>query len=439
MRQRKRNVQTARAVAATAITRLVRIYPDLQPAEPQTTGLKERDARLAIAIYRATVRRWLTVTWLLNRQMPRGIRKAEPALQGLLMTGAAQLLFMDRLPAHAVVDESVELAKRLVRPSAGAVVNAILRRVAELIELRDPDGGFAPAPHRLPWNSGFVQLREAVLPALKTREDYWSVVTSHPRTLVRRWLELFGQERAVELLLHSLQEAPTIVHAPAGLPSGAPVEPHEQGSFYVWRGEPGGLSGLLEEHGAWVQDPASHRVIAATAGLRPARIVDLCAGRGTKTLQLSRLHPASQILASDPDPHRFADLAGRFAGSSSVAAIPDGDVNARAGDADLVVLDVPCSNTGVLARRLEARYRYREESLASLAALQQAIFDRAARLLKAGGTMLYATCSIDPAENQEQARYAAERHGLSLRREDLLLPSGRGPTYHDGGYYALLS
>lgn len=446
MKQRKGRAATARGRAATAIARLVRMYPDLQPIEPDTTGLDQRDARLAVAIYRATVRRWLTLVWLLNRQMPkpRRLEKAEPLLQGLLLTGAAQLLFMDRLPAHAVVDESVDLAKRLLRPAAGAVVNAVLRKLAELIESRDPTGGFTPAPHRLPWHpgGGQIQLRQAVLPALKTREDYWSVATSHPRQLVRRWLELFGEARAAELLMHSLKEAPTIICASGGLPTGEPVKPHERDGFYLWRGESGDLARFLEKHQAWVQDPASHRVIAATADLRPARIIDLCAGRGTKTLQLARLHPAAAILASDPDPVRFADLSARFAGSPNVTVVPDVELEQHApvaGAADLIVLDVPCSNTGVLARRLEARYRYGRESIESLVDLQRSILDRAARLLRPGGRILYATCSIDPAENGEQAGYLAEHHPLALRHEELLLPGGEGPTYHDGGYYALLS
>src|SRR5687767_7533719 len=127
---------TARGRAASAVARHVRAYPELAPGEPDIHGLDERDARLAVAIYRATVRRWLSLAWLLDRHLPHRLTKLDIPLQAVLLTGAAQLLFMERLPAHAVVSESVELAKRFVRPAAGAVVNAVLRKVADLIESR---------------------------------------------------------------------------------------------------------------------------------------------------------------------------------------------------------------------------------------------------------------------------------------------------------------
>jgi 16S rRNA (cytosine967-C5)-methyltransferase len=434
--QRSRKTDSARGRAAQSVARLVRAYPDLHTAEPPVAGLDERDARLALAIYRSTVRRWLTLRWLLGRFLRHGIDKVEPAVQAVLMTGAAQTLFMDRIAAHAAVDESVELVKKWIRPAAGSLVNAVLRKIAALPESREPQVGYFPAPHRLPWQGGWLQLREPLLPPVKTLEEHLAVATSHPRPLVRAWLDRFGEPRAVDLLLHSLQEAPTIICAPGGLPGNPTVEPHEQPGFYVWRGESGELAALLDAAGAWVQDPATHRAVAATAGCRPQRIIDYCAGRGTKTLQLHRLHPAASILASDPDPDRYEELRRRFAGMPAVTILPHEQIHAH--QADLVVLDVPCSNSGVLARRLEARYRYSAESVASVVALQREIFEGARPLLAPGGAILYITCSIELAENEEQVRSLSEAHKMAIEEQDLMLPGGRSATYHDGGYYAIL-
>jgi 16S rRNA (cytosine967-C5)-methyltransferase len=106
--------------------------------------------------------------------------------------------------------------------------------------------------------------------------------------------------------------------------------------------------------------------------------------------------------------------------------------------ADLVLLDVPCSNTGVLARRPEARYRYSKEAIASVVRLQREIITVGAKLLKPGGHLLYSTCSLDERENQAQSRWIADEFDATLVKGSLTLPAGRDTSYHDGSYSALL-
>jgi 16S rRNA (cytosine967-C5)-methyltransferase len=105
---------------------------------------------------------------------------------------------------------------------------------------------------------------------------------------------------------------------------------------------------------------------------------------------------------------------------------------------DLLVLDVPCSNTGVLARRPEARYRFGRRSLESLVELQRQIMRAAMSLAASGGRVLYSTCSMLDEENQQQAVWLAKQWRGRIVAEHLELPSGIGPAYHDGGYFALL-
>src|SRR5690606_25577225 len=106
-------------------------FPNLGAVELNTASLDARDRALALAIHRNVLQRWLTLEHFVNRHARQPLRDMEPAMQAVLLTGAAQLLFMDRLPAHAIVDESVQAARQLVRPKAAGLVNAVLRRVAE--------------------------------------------------------------------------------------------------------------------------------------------------------------------------------------------------------------------------------------------------------------------------------------------------------------------
>lgn len=427
--------RSARDAAVRAVSALVREYPDLQAREPETTGLDAREARLAGAIYRATVQRWTTLEFLLNRNLRRRLDTAEPMVRAVLLTGAAQLLFMDRVPAHAAVDEGVKMARRSSGAAAG-LVNAVLRKVAELVASREESGGFTPHPSRLPWKGGAITLKEALLPPVKTFDRYMAVATSHPYELTRAWVERFGREQATGMLLHSLQTPPTIVFSSTlETPNPKLFEPHAQRGFSVWKGERGQLAPFLNESGGWVQDPTAHKAVAATSQLRPRLVIDYCAGRGTKTRQLAHVHPEADIIASDPDPGRYTDLVALFTGSRRVRVVPHETLGDLAGRADLVVLDVPCSNTGVLARRVEARYRYRRGSLDSLVELQRRIIAASRGLLAPGGAILYSTCSVEPEENEAMAR----EMGLPITVQEQTLPAGEGATYHDGGYHALVS
>ncbi len=142
--------------------------------------------------------------------------------------------------------------------------------------------------------------------------------------------------------------------------------------------------------------------------LRPSRVLDLCAGRGTKSRQLALTWPDAQIVATDKDAVRFEELGRVASGFTNLTAVPFDRV---AGPFDLVLLDVPCTNTGVLARRREARYRFSDEGLGELVALQREILRRGWTLTDTGGRLLYATCSNEPQEGEEQAKWAVSALG----------------------------
>ena len=453
-------------------------YPDAGPTGVDASRLSDADAALATAIHRTAVQRWLTLAAVLDGHLRQPMHRLEPVAAASLAAGAAQVLFLDRLPGYAVVDETVAAARRVADRrgrAVGGLVNAVLRRVAARDTGVEPgvawDAVTTPRD-RVPLGpspeSGSVRLGGDSLPdPARGEAGYLQAATSHPTRLIRRWIEQYGRERALALLLHGLQNPPTIV-AVGGAVEGAgegsqesdqtlrrgllsvgvdenkPVDaaevdlwqPHDQPGFIVWQGDRGSLAAFLaEDPRRRVQDPASAEAVAATRDLRPRRILDLCAGRGTKTRQLALLHPDAEVVASDPDPDRFASLQGVAETLPNVLAVtPDHIV----GRFDLVLLDVPCSNTAVTARRPEARYRYTHRHLQSLLLLQRRIIGRGVELASPQARILYSTCSLEDPENAGGTKTIVKLTGGTVERGSLRLPDGSGAAYHDGGYHALV-
>jgi 16S rRNA (cytosine967-C5)-methyltransferase len=416
---------TARSAAAFAVADAAERFPDLGVVEPETTNLSDADARLAIAITRTTLQRWLTLRHLLDRFLRQKLAKLEPRLAAVLLTGGAQLVFMDRLPVYAVVDESVALARSMVRPGAAGMVNAVLRKLGHLAGSVMPDTPWTPAPNRLPLEAGCIALAEDALPPPEDGAAYLSVATSHPRRLVNDWLAHFGREQATTLLTHSLKSPPTFVFEGAAEQATRWEGTHEE--LTAW---------LAADPARRVQDPTAALAVQTARGLSPRRVLDLCAGRGTKTRQLATQFPAAQVVACDPHTERAEDL---HALAEQFDHVRVAEAEALAGETfDVVLLDVPCSNTGVLARRPEARYRYSPRNLASVAALQRRIIEQALLRVAPGGAVLYSTCAIEEVENQKQAAAIERLRGGHIETQRLVLPGGSGNAYHDGGYHALV-
>lgn len=431
---------TARLWAAERLTRVAERFPAVEPPDNDLSGLSSADAALALAIYRTTAQRWFTLQHLLEMYLSKQMRRLEPSMQAVLMSGAAQLVFFDRLPAYAVVDESVRLAHQLVRPNAKAMVNAVLRKVDRLAGKAKPVLGWTPDPGLIPLPDGCaLRFPEAVLPPVEPLDKHLVVATSMPLRLVREWLQRWGDEEVIGLCLQSIQNSPVTVAVEAGFDPGRNrgyCDPHTIDGLVTWQGPADGLGDFLSQHpDRHVQDAASTLAVRSTAGYQPKMILDYCAGQGTKTRQLALLHPDAQVFATDTHPGRREVLRSATTDLSSISVIdPD-----RAGDQryDLILLDVPCSNTGVLARRPEARYRYSQQSLGELVKLQREIIEQARSWLAPGGLLLYSTCSIEPPENGNQIKKLL-RTGGELIHEHQQLPVSSSATYTDGSYHALV-
>lgn len=434
-----------------------RRYPDLDIASLDTDDLDPRDAAFAHAIYDAAMRRWLTLAYLLEQGLTQPWDSLEPKVKGALLAGAAQIVLLDRVPPHAAVNGSVEWAKQRVRVGAAAMVNAALRRLVELVYSPETDDRvrrdvWTDLADEIPMEDGSaLALAAPVLPT--DGMSRLAVATSHPINLLRSWSKAMPIRELKSRALHGVAHPPTILNTAHAKPDNPLPEEflrrHSAPGHHVWTGPHDALVRFLRSRNdVWAQDPASSSAVESIADLRPSLIIDSCAGNGTKTRQLAYTFPEAQIVATDIAEERVDALRNNFRTHPRIRVVPLKGLEEFVGKADLILLDVPCTNSGVLARRVEARYRFDEDRLAELVSKQKQIIADSIRLLVPHapgvhrGRILYATCSLDAKENDLQAEWVNRWHALSPSRARKQEPHG-GPgeppeRWTDGSYSVLL-
>ncbi len=311
-----------------------------------------------------------------------------------LRLGAYQLLFLDRIPAHAAIFESVEWAKQSEGARQTRLVNAVLRKVAALPKGRSYDAELA-----------------------------------YPDWMIARWRKFYGADACKRICEEGQQEPRTAVRllqpeAEENLRfSGKALEP---GRFlakarYLAGGDEGVGQALAD---AQFQEEGSQLVAELVrAG---ERILDCCAAPGGKTAVLRRNNPDAHLLACDIHAKRLATMQTRLAAMSNAQPIEfrvaDAAKLTGVGPFDRILCDAPCTGTGTLARNPEIRHRLQLADLPRQAERQRAILSSAIGLLAPGGQLLYATCSLEPEENEhvvDACLHAAQKSANAFRRIDL--------------------
>jgi 16S rRNA (cytosine967-C5)-methyltransferase len=429
---------TARDLALAELDR--RVLPGWKAHElrrPPLRGkgdesLDPRDLALAEQILVGCVKNHLLLRRLIVHHSGRHLRSIDPLVQKVLSIGLYQLRFLDRIPASAAVNEAVEQAKRFGRARAAGFVNAVLRKAAT-------SGGTPPL---LPD------------PALEPAA-YAETALSHPRELFDRLVRLLGVPDALRFCEHDNREPPTIVRLMPDASAddlqspGVTVTPHAHlGMFVVEPAKKALLAEWARRGIAQVQDPTAATVVEQIPISPGQHVLDRCAGLGTKTIQLrEKVGDGGQVVAIDAMPQRVQQLqlllAERQLGNVEVYQATMLPQLSQFADRlfDVALVDVPCSNSGVLARRAEARYAQTDAALASLSNLQAAILDDTAPHVKAGGLLVYSTCSVWPEENGVAIEAFLARHPDYQRQpEHATLPSLSLDitNYQDGGYLAVL-
>ena len=406
---------------------------------------------LGVTRHRETLDRILTVfsRIKLNNIHPRAIEA--------IRVGVYQMVYLDRVPHRAAVYESVEAVKAKAPGWTVRYANGILRNISRSIEIKvggliTPEDTMRAVPIR---GQRYCLFAEPLFP--DPREDLASSLAqrhSFPRFLVNRWLEEYG-EAVTEDLLWAGNEPPALWlrPSPGRLPDLSRELTKRRIGHDVDAGPPeairmlqpiGQVHDLPGYHQGWfvVQDRAAMNAALFLSPRPGERILDLCAAPGGKTAHLAALAgPTARITAVDRDEGRLS----RVNETTSRLGITNVDLvlgDACAVDLDLgpdfdrVLVDVPCSNTAVLARRVEARHRVSAEAILSLNEVQGEILARAADRVKPGGTLVYSTCALLPEENRDGVdRFIEDRADFILDDELLTFPTG---GYSDGGYLARL-
>jgi 16S rRNA (cytosine967-C5)-methyltransferase len=425
-----------------------------------SNDLSEQDKSLAREVALGTCRRRATVRAVLHAYMQDPSRPLPGALNEILDIAGYQLLFLDRVPDHAVVNEAVNQTIRHRHRRKSGLVNGVLRtitrEVSEVIEGPPPvEANVIPVRP-----DAFRRSERKVFPdPASDAAGYLAAAQSLPQALARRWLTNLGSLAAAgEVAMHANVRAPLILRVNrlrgtvddalrALAEESVEAVAHRNGQSVVVldRGAPGGLKafreGLLQ-----VQDASAMAVVEAAEPRPGMRVLDFCAAPGTKTTHLAeRMDNRGEIVAVDVSDEKLARVRENCErmGVPIVTTCPAEQAGGlKPGSFDLVLADVPCSNTGVLARRAEARWRFSDEALARVVKDQRTILALAATFVAPGGRLVYSTCSIEPEEcSQAVEAFLAATTGFELVREKLMMPGGATDpaAWHDGGYYALLS
>ncbi len=358
--------------------------------EAALRGLEERDRALASAIAAGAVRMRGAIDYYLAQFLHRDLSLLPPAVLNLLRAAVFQLRWLDRVPDWAVVNESVELARRVGGGRYQGLVNAVLRRFIR-------EGGDLPLP----------SLETEPVRGLAVRHSF-------PEWLVERWLQRFGLDETVELLEACNKTAPLVLRT---CPAGREILAESlrgsgvafQSGLYVPGAlvlESGANPARLPGYGEglfYVQDEAAMLVGFLAAPGNDGLVLDLCAAPGGKATHLAELAgTGAAVMAAEPAPVRLAVLRRNIKRLriDNVFGVAADSLHPPFRPADLVLCDVPCSGTGVLRRKPGLRWRIKAGDMISLPVLQADILKSAADCVRPGGVLVYSTCSLEPEENR---------------------------------------
>ncbi len=435
--------QKPREIAAKVLNRVNADAPNLRPLQARGRDFVEdileaalangqmspADRRLCQELAYGVVRWKATLDWLIERR----VQKApNPRLQNLLRLGLYQIFWLERIPNHAAVHETVELAKRAGFHAQAGFVNAMLRGY-----LRE-----------------FKATRD-LLADLKTSQP--PIGFSHPEWLVARWQDRWGAQKAAQLM--EWNNNPPRTFARINLLKAEPgkllAQWREEGVDYDFvrrdwfeenlvfeikanrslRELPSFQQGLF-----YVQDPSTLLAVRVLAARPGESVLDLCSAPGGKLSLIAQLmRNEGRLVAHDTAPERLKLIEENCARLGVACAEITGTIPRsalRSQQFHRVLVDAPCSNTGTMRRRVDLRWRIHPEEIERMRGVQLELLRQAAELLRPEGALVYSTCSLEPEENSGVVRqFLRERNEFKIEAERELVPF---VNEVDGAYVALL-
>ena len=426
--------------------------PMLESAFSRTKDLLPSDRGLSSELVYGVIRRQATLDAVLKPRLKRPPDQVEPPLWTLLQLGTYQLLFFSPDSHHAAVHETVELSRWLEKSRWTGFANGVLRSVQR--DISDKPANTAAADTIPTRPDQFLRLASPLMPdPVNDPNRYIAAAGSLPGWLVDNWSSRFDFDELLRMAVWFNTPAATWLRVNTLRTDGgqlvadlvaanidATFDDSQQMVRLGSTAHVPSLPGFGDGHFT-VQDPSAASAARLLAPVPGQQVLDLCAAPGTKSTHLAELmENRGQVVAADSHPGRLeliAPAANRL-GLSIIESVPvdESGENLPAGPFDAVLVDVPCSNTGVLGKRPEARWRLEPDEPERLSGLQWNLLERAAERVGPGGRLVYSTCSIEPIENEDLvAKFLEKRpefEQIDVRRH---VPGCPG----DGGFQVLLT
>jgi 16S rRNA (cytosine967-C5)-methyltransferase len=394
-------ISAARRIAFDVLRRVAAedaYAADLLFAELENS-VKKADASLATELTLGVLRWQRLLDFLLERDLKRRCDQLDLEVLLALRLGLYQLRYLDRVPQHAAIDESVELVKRARKSSAAGMVNAVLRR--------------ATAKARIGGN----ELGKLVPPGIPT-EDRLGILHSHPTWLVGRWIRSFGSSQSIALLEANNRPAPLSCAVLEEEASERAAESLRRSGLDAAQG--GWLRGALQISGHAAssdayregqinfQDEASQMVAHLVDARESQTVFDACAAPGGKMMLLARaVGSRGRVIAGDIHEHRLRIIQQQLERTGTknvrVVALDATQPLPFSAGFDRVLVDAPCSGTGTLSRNPEIRWRLKPGDLEAAHRYQTAMLRNALAVAGKAGRVVYSTCSLEPEENEQVA------------------------------------
>lgn len=374
-----------------------------------TEELSAKDRAFASRLFYGVIERRITIDYVLEHASSIPLRKLHPLVLETLRVAVYQLLYMDKIPPSAAVNEAVSGVRRLKQGNASGFVNGVLR--------------------------GILRRRDTWFDDLPTGDTALSVLHSCPMELIAFWRKAYGEERMMALVEHINDIPESYVRANTlrttdeefsktlqNIGISHQIEPDVPHCFELKCGYLGNKLELVDKNCYYYQDKASQYACLALNAQPGETVADVCAAPGGKSFTVAQtMQNNGRLLSCDVYSHK-CEIIERRAQQLGITMLDTAVRDASTpcpeplkGAFDRVICDVPCSGLGVIRRKPEIRYKSLGE-LKELPALQYAILERSAELVKAGGVLQYSTCTLNPAENEQIAeRFLSEHTEFSPR------------------------
>jgi 16S rRNA (cytosine967-C5)-methyltransferase len=416
-----------------------------------------------------TIRNRAVIDKVIAEFSGRPVERIQPELLNIIRVASFELIYCPQSPEYSIVNEAVNMAKALARKKQTGFINAVLRQITRHILNRQIPLSQADPKNTLPQtlSTGCRFDKEILADPQTSPAEYFNAAFSLPEWLVTDWLNEFTEEQ-VRQICFAGNRRPSIYIRPNTLRTTTEdiAEKFKRADIYfdivpIVIPAQAGIRKISDADDSMIR-LKSPKAVTELPGFKeglftvqdvtaaiPARllnpkhdwkILDLCAAPGTKTTQLAELtHDSAEIIATDIDARRLKSVKENTTrlGITSVNILPYEQF--QNSQFDSVLLDVPCSNTAVLAKRIEVRYRINPKAVNELVKTQAGLLAAAAKMLKPEGRICYSTCSIQKEENSRLVTdFLQKNPDFVLQSELLTLPSA-GEFDRDGGYVAIIT